>query len=194
MTRRISAFFYGLPRGWVALASTVIFFVFTATALPAQARKAETYAAGGPTPDTSLFYSASDIYAWASAFGADGRAEYVQARYTFDLVWPLVYTFLLVAVITWLLGTFLKPGDKWSWLNLVPFAPLLFDYAENISASIVIARYPATTPVLADVVTVFTTAKWATLSASFVLLAVIAVVALVRRGTRKSLTPKKEAV
>jgi len=194
VTRRISAFFYSLRRGRVALASTVIFFVFTATALPAQARKSETYAAGGPTPDTSLFYSANDIYAWASAFGPDGRDQYVQARYTFDLVWPLIYALLLVAVITWLLGTFLKPGDKWRRLNLVPFAPLLFDYAENISASIVITRYPATTPVLADVVTVFTTAKWVTLSASFALLVVIAVVAFVRRGTRKSLTTKKEAV
>jgi len=194
VTRRISEFFYGLPRGWMALVSTVIFFVFTATVLPAQARKSESYAAGGPTPDTSLFYSANDLYSWAGAFGADGRDAYVQARYTFDLVWPLVYTFLLVAVITWLLGTFLKPGDKWRRLNLVPFAPLLFDFAENISASIVIARYPATTPVLADVVTVFTTAKWVTLSASFLLLAYIAVVALVRRGRRKSLTVKEEAI
>ncbi len=194
MTRRLSEFFFGLPRGWMALASTVIFFAFTATALPAQARKAETYAAGGPTPDTSLFYSASDLYGWANAFGADGRAEYVQARYTFDLIWPLVYTFLLVAVITWLLGRFLEPGQKWRRLNLVPFLPLLFDYAENLSASIVIARYPATTPFLADLVSVFTTAKWVTLAASFVLLVLVAVVALVRRGSRKPVTVKEEAV
>ena len=43
-------------------------------------------------------YSTSDLYEMAQSYGADGRGLYVKARFTFDLVWPLVYTLFLVTI------------------------------------------------------------------------------------------------
>lgn len=201
MTAVSEALYRALSRGWAALVGTVVFVVFSATVLPAQAEQAETYAgSAGGTPDSSFLYTAADLYAWAEAFGADGRAEYVQARYTFDLVWPLVYTFFLTAVLCWLLPKVLAPGSRWRLVNLLPLAALLLDYAENLSASIVVARWPDTTPVLADLATVFTAGKWLALAAAFILVAYAGVVAVVRRlrggGAPPAApsVPRKEAV
>ena len=49
-----------------------------------------------------------------------------------------------------------------------------------------VARYPARTPVLADLAPVFTAAKWLTLTACFVLLAVGVVAAAVAAIHRRS--------
>ena len=190
---------YRVSRGWVVLASSAVFVLFTVTVLPAQADRAKEYAGGGPTPDTSFFYSASDLYRWAEAFGADGRSDYIQARFTFDLLWPLVYTVFLATLLSWLLVRAVPATSRWRLLNLLPVLALLCDYAENVGASIVIARFPSNTPVLADLTTVFTMLKWISLSAAFALVPVVGVIALVRRGRTDTPlldppTPKEEAV
>jgi hypothetical protein len=190
--QRLSAFFYRVSRGKVALAATVFFVAFTAIVPPAQARKALTYTNGAPTPDTSFFYTSHDLHSWAGAYGAVGRSDYVMARFTFDVVWPLVYTFFLVTVLSWLLGRFLATDSRWRRVNTVATLPLIFDYAENVSASIVISRYPAGTPILADVVTVFTMAKWVTLVGTFILIAWVGFALLVRRW--RTTVPKKVGI
>jgi ABC-type dipeptide/oligopeptide/nickel transport system permease component len=61
---------------------------------------------------------------------------------------------------------------------------VLLDYAENVCTATVVARYPARTPVLAELAPVFTAAKWLTLTSCFVLLVVglgAALVAGIRR-------------
>ena len=182
MTALSEALYRVLSRGWTALVGTLAFVVFSATVLPAQAEKAEGYAgAADGTPDSAFFYTASDLYAWAEAFGADGRSDYVYARYTFDLVWPLVYTFFLVAVLSWLLPKVFAPGSRWRLLNLLPVLAMLLDYAENLAASIVVSRWPSETPLVADVATLFTMGKWLSLTAAFILVAYAGVAAVVRR-------------
>ncbi|MCU0510006.1 MAG: hypothetical protein MUC34_16810, partial [Anaerolineae bacterium] len=66
----------------------------------------------------------------------------------------------------------------------------LFDYLENICASIVMARYPAQTPVVDLLATIFTPIKWVFVVGSFVVLAVVAVAALARAlRNRKAARP-----
>jgi len=190
--QRLSESFYRVSRGRVALAATVFFVVFTSIVLPAQARKAGTYTNGAPTPDTSFFYTSHDLHSWAQAYGAVGRSDYVMARFTFDVVWPLAYTLFLVTVLSWLLGRFLATDGRWRRVNVIAVLPLMFDYAENVAASVVISRYPAGTPVLADVVTVFTMAKWVTLVGAFILIAWVGCALLVRRW--RTTVPKKVGV
>ena len=100
---RLSRWLYRVSKGWVALAAIVLFFVFT-PADPARNRPRglRRLQAIGPSPDQSFFYSTGDLYRMADAFGAAGRAAYVRARWTFDVVWPLVYTFFLATAISWL--------------------------------------------------------------------------------------------
>ena len=159
--RKTSSWLYGISTGWVALAGLVIFFIFTATVLPSQAAKAEEAAAGAGSPDLSFtYYPAATLYQWADQYGASGRQAYVRARFTFDLAWPVVYTIFLVTSISWTFGRGFPPHSPWRLANLLPLAAVLFDLLENISASLVIARFPLRTAGFDSLAGVFTLLKW----------------------------------
>jgi hypothetical protein len=180
MAHRLSRWLRRISTGWVALAMTGIFLLFTAWVLPTQADRAEAETGGGASPDTSFVYTPADLYAMAEAYGASGRRAYVRARFTFDLIWPLVYLAFLAAVISWLVGRAF-PGTDWIQLaNLAPVLGALFDYLENVSTSLVMIRYPARTPVVALLAPIFTAVKWIFVGGSFGLLAVGVVGAVVR--------------
>jgi hypothetical protein len=183
--RRLSDRLVESASGRGALVSVLVFVVFSATVLPWQAAQAREAVGEAGSPDTSFWYSADRLYALAEAYGEDGRSAYVLARVTFDVVWPLVYTAMLVLVIGWLLRRSFEFGHPARLIVLLPVAALLADYAENICTAVVMARYPDTTPVLAELAGVATAAKWTTLSAAFLMVPVLAVVAFLRRGRNK---------
>ncbi len=172
MLKRISDFFYSISRGWAALIALAVFAVFIGVVLPDQARKAETYSADAGSPDTSFFYSPADLYRMADAYGAEGRSAYIRARLTFDVVWPLAYLFFLATSVSWALTRALPAGDRWRLLNLFPLAGVVFDYLENISAALVMGRYPDPTPFVDILTPVFTAAKWIFVNGSFVILVI----------------------
>jgi hypothetical protein len=164
---RLSRWLQRNSTGWVALAALLVFVAFSALALPRQSRP-QASAAG--TPDLSLFYSKGDLYRWAEAYGEQGRRDYVRARFTFDVAWPLVYTFFLATAISWLCGKAFQPGSRWQLANLAPVLGMLFDFMENITTSLVMARFPQPTPVIDALAGVFTLLKWGFIAASFLLL------------------------
>ncbi len=159
-------------RGWMAIAAVVLFVVFTAIVLPAQAAAGAFYTVRYAAPDTSVWYSPDDLYAAAQAWGTEGRAAYVWARVTFDVVWPIVYGAFLVATLAWVWARGTAPGSRWRRVALLPVVVVMLDYAENICTATVMARYPARTPVLAEVAPLFTAGKWVALSAGFLLLGI----------------------
>jgi len=170
MGKQISGWLRRVSTGWVALSGLVIFLLFTALVLPQQATKAAQETGSAESPDTSFFYSASDLYKIAESYGEPGRQAYVRARFTFDLVWPLVYTLFLATAISWAFGRAFAPDSRWQRANLAPLLGALFDYLENVSTSLVMLRYPARTPVVDGLASVFTMLKWGFIGASFVLL------------------------
>jgi hypothetical protein len=178
---RVAERFVALASGRRALVSIIVFVVFSATVLPWQAGIARGYTEGAGSPDSSLFYTREQLYAFAEAYGADGRSSYVLARLTFDVVWPLVYGAMLVLVIGWLLTKCTDFGDLPRLVILLPVLAVLADYAENTCTAIVMARWPETTDVLASLAGVFTAVKWTTLSLAFLVVPVLGVAALVRR-------------
>ena len=164
--------------GRVALLALIVFIAFSVLALPRQSRSQVSEAG---TPDLSLYYSRGDLYRWAEAYGEQGRQDYVRARFTFDVAWPLVYTFFLVTAISWLCAKAFEPASRWQLANLAPVLGMLFDFLENIATSLVMARYPQPTPVLDSLAGVFTLLKWGFIGASFMLLIVALGVAVWRR-------------
>jgi len=168
MLKRISNRLYRLSSGWVTLAALVIFLAFTALVLPSQAASADELGEG--TPDLSLYYSPADLYRFAESYGEQGRQAYVRARFTFDLVWPLVYTFFLVTATSWLYARSFGPDSPWRLVNLLPLAGMLFDLLENLSTSLIMLRYPARTPVVDALAPAFTLVKWLFIGGSFIAL------------------------
>ena len=169
MLNRISNSFYSFSTGWMTLLGLVVFVLFMIFILPQQSQKAEAYS-GGTSPDTSYFYSAQDLYRMADDYGPEGRAAYIHARFTFDLIFPLAYLFFLVTSISWLFARAFPSDSRWRLLNLFPLAGAVFDYLENISTSLVMGRYPDPTPVIDFLAPVFTLVKWVFVNGSFVIL------------------------
>lgn len=175
-----------LGTGPVAIAGLVAFLLFGALVLPRQAAAAEQAAGGAGSPDTSVFYTSDRLIQLAEAYGPAGRTAYVQARWTFDLAFPLVYGSFLVTSISWLLQRVLAPVSPWHRLNLVPVAAVGFDFLENTATSLVMARYPAPTPLAAALAPWLTLLKWTFVFGSFGLLVVVVLVAMAHGLRRRS--------
>ncbi|HAV77777.1 MAG TPA: hypothetical protein DCX53_10555 [Anaerolineae bacterium] len=182
MLKTLSIKLYTLSSGTITLIALVVFALVVAFVLPAQAERAEASSGGADSPDTSFFYTSQDLYDMAEAYGTEGRAAYVRARFTFDLVFPLSYLFFLATSISWVMQRAVPDAEsRWRLLNLFPVFGALFDYLENISASVVMLNYPQYTPILDWLTPVLTLIKWFFVNGSFVILVPAVVVAVMRR-------------
>ena len=183
--KKLSALLQRLSLGSVVLLATLIFIVFTATVLPRQSAAAEANGAGAATPDLSFFYTPTELVRMAEAYGVDGRQAYVRARFTFDVAWPLVYTFFLVTTTSWLFRRGFPAESRWQFANLVPLLAALFDFLENMTTSWVMLRFPDQAPLAGILASLATPLKWIFVGGSFLLLVVgivAAIVTAIRRG------------
>jgi hypothetical protein len=144
--------------------------IFSAAVLPWQAEKADQNSGGVGSPDMSLFYSAEDLYTLAESYGENGRTAYIQARVTFDIIFPLVYTAFLATSISWVFSRIITEDSKWQLAGTVPVMGMVFDFLENGAVSLVMARYPDSTPIIVSLAPILTLLKWVFVSGSFVLL------------------------
>ncbi len=72
----------------------VVVFVFSVMAiLPGMTGNLSENTGTDISPDTSIIYSAEELYKMAENYSVEGRAYYIYSRYTFDLIWPAVYPF-----------------------------------------------------------------------------------------------------
>ena len=177
---RVSERIRSLSNTKVTISATIIFLVFTATVLPVQSEKASKDS-GPNSIDTSLFTTVEERYEIAESYGEEGRDAYIYARFTFDLVWPIVYTVFLTSLISWVFTRAFNEGSVWQKSNLIPVTGMMLDYLENISASIVMLRYPARTPFIDLAATLFTPMKWLFVGGSFIALMVGVVKYIVKK-------------
>jgi len=180
MAQRISDWLYRVSTGWVTVLALLLFLIFTALVLPAQSNDASEFSAGTGSPDLELFYTPQQIYSWAEIYGEQGRSDYIYARFTFDLVWPLVYTFFFASATSWCFHRIIPLTSKLRLANITPLVAILLDYLENSSTSIIMWRYPSRSPVLDWLAPIFTFSKWVFVIGSFGLLLLGAVVVIVQ--------------
>lgn len=173
-----------ISSGWLALALTALMIVFMVWVLPDQAAKADVTSQGASSIDTLFFYQPGQLFEIAEAYGEEGRQAYIRARWTFDLVFPLVYGGFLITAIGWLLGTSTKPESKLRLLVLAPLVGVVFDYLENTAASLVLGVYPVRLGWAAFLASGFTLIKWIFVYGGFVVLLAAFIIWLV--GRRKN--------
>ncbi|HYF62236.1 MAG TPA: hypothetical protein VD886_05435 [Herpetosiphonaceae bacterium] len=184
--RHLSAWFSRASSWPAALAATVVFAVFLTVVLPQQSRATRAVTGGARSPDTALFYTPAELYEIAEIYGPAGRAAYVRARWTFDVVWPLAYTAFLTTMLSIVVGRVAAAGSPWRLANLAPLVGMLCDYLENSATSLVLGRFPQRTPGVDMLAPLFTALKWLFVNGSFVLLAGGAVIAGWRWGAARS--------
>jgi tetrahydromethanopterin S-methyltransferase subunit B len=178
---RLSDWIHGIANGRVAISALIAFLLFTALVLPGQASSVAANTQDAASPDTSFYYTAVDLYQMASEYGEEGREAYIQARFTFDLIWPLVYAVFLSTSISWTYRRAFALESLWQRANVVPVLAALFDYLENISTSLVMFRYPIATPVLDSSAGIITMVKWVFVVGSFALLLIGMILGVARR-------------
>lgn len=188
--KRLSNFFYKLSAGWLVIAMLVVFALFMIFVMPVFSAKAAQYSNGLPSPDTSLFYSGSDLYTMAQGYGQAGRDSFINIRWTLDLLFPLVYTAFFITTTSWFLRRITPLSSKLRMLNLVPLAGFVFDLLENGATSVVMIRFPANAPIAQAFAPVFTPIKWIAVFAAFLLLIICLFVWIIRRlrSSKKSNT------
>jgi hypothetical protein len=162
----------------IFLVSLVVFMLFMALVLPRISETSRQITGTTDSPDTSFWYTAEDLYSIAEEYGEVGRAHYIRSRFTFDVVWPLAYGFFLLSALTMLYRS--RQSGFRRKINLLPVAGVIFDYLENISASIVMFRFPDETPLIAGITPWFTLSKWLFIYASFLMLVFGVILAVVR--------------
>lgn len=108
------------------------------------------------SPDTGFFYSVSSLLELMEQYGAQGRRVYIIMRWTFDVIWPLVYTTFFVVTISYLV---INPSYSKYWL-IAPILGVVFDFLENILLTIHMAVYPQELTILLYITPFMTLIKW----------------------------------
>lgn len=162
---------------WASL-SALVFLAFILWVLPTVSQ----YSAQiGLTEsiDTSFGLSADRLWAIAEGYGETLRQAYLIQRWTFDLVFPLVYGGFL-----WISGLYLFKRLQWkmelNWILAIIPLGVLFDYLENSLVSLVFLTVPQRLPGLCELAVIMIPVKWFFVMSSMVLVSGLGVWALVR--------------
>ncbi len=107
------------------------------------------------SPDTMFFYSSGRFYDLMESYGQSGRNLYIILRWTFDLVYPLVYGLFFMMIMIAL-------NSKIKFL-FFPILGVIFDYLENTVATINVGIYPKEVDFLVYLMQVFSLMKWLSL-------------------------------
>ena len=141
--KKLSDFLIQKSSGKLVLAGLIMFVVFSIFTLPGQNELTARYSQGTGSPDTSLYYSGESIYRMAEKYGEEGRAAYINARWSFDLAFPIIYTFFFMTSISWTMARGSLYKTWFARLNLLPLFTMVFDLFENLFASIVFSAFPS---------------------------------------------------
>lgn len=188
LLKNISSWLFQISNGWVTLTALFIFVLFSVLVLPAQSSQADEISGETGSPDMSFFYSSQNLFDMAEAYGEQGRSEYIRARFTFDLIWPIVYGSFLSTSISWLIKRADLSKTPLGFLNLVPVFGVIFDYFENITTSWVMFRYPQPALLPAMLAPFLTATKWILVGGSFgiLILGLVTVIWDTIRSQKKS--------
>ena len=145
----------------------LFFVIFTATVLPAISSLSFKLIGVSESPDTGFLFDVNLLYDIVNSYGEKGRKYYIILRWTFDIVWPIIYTIFLLTSTLYLLR---KNGNKISFkIAYIPLIALSFDYLENINSTIIMAIYPTRFDLLGYLLLASSLVKWIVLSIGFVL-------------------------
>ena len=165
--KKSSNWLHKVSRTWLLLASLGLMILFMIFVLPSQAQKSSQEIGSDRSPDTSFFYTPEELYQLAEEYGTDGRQAYIRARWTFDLIFPLVYTVFLTVGISWFSQRITGWHQSWRLANLLPLLGGIFDLLENTATSLAMSLYPAKVQLVLFSASLFTPVKWILVSLSF---------------------------
>lgn len=139
--------------------TSIIFVLFVIFVLPYFARLTAEKTNSNFSPDTGFFYSLEEFYNNMEIYGIEGRNFYILMRWTFDIVWPIVYFCFYLST----LGYLAKKLEKKQQILFfaLPVFGVGFDFLENLLATINVSLYPNRAEFLLRLLQVSSLFKWA---------------------------------
>jgi hypothetical protein len=138
MLKKLSNLLYTLTRGWLIAVVLVVLIGFIALTVPLL------QAASGDVEglDVRFYYPPEDAFAAVDAYTPTGRSALRTLYLTVDVVNPVLYTALLVLLVSWLFQRGFAPHSTWRLLNVFPIGAALCDLLESLSVVTMLTAYP----------------------------------------------------
>jgi len=155
----------------VFIMATILFVIFLVGVLPFIARFSAEKIGVAESPDTMLFYNDEELYDMVEAYGEKGREIYIILRWTFDLIWPLVYMSCLLSGLILFYKDLINIPLKYP-IYTVGFLGAVLDYIENIGNTIIMSRFPTRLSYVVKISALATLSKWSLIAIGFFVLAI----------------------
>jgi hypothetical protein len=107
--------------------------------------------------DLTFGFNPQKTLMMVAGYGDAARSYYARTEMTIDIVYPVIYAFLLGIILT-----LLYRESAYAWVSLVPFICLLLDYLENINIVILLITFPQQSFAIATLCEIFKLMKWLT--------------------------------
>lgn len=153
------------------IVTTIIFGLFITLVLPYFSNLTTRITNSNFSPDTGFFYSPDTFYANMELYGKEGRNFYVLMRWTFDIVWPIVYTSFFLSILVFF--TNIYEGKTKQKILYMPFLAVGFDFIENILATINVSIYPSKSIATIILMQISSTLKWIVILCTSILIIIL---------------------
>ncbi|WKZ39269.1 MAG: hypothetical protein QY328_13470 [Anaerolineales bacterium] len=184
MLNNLSERFYKWAKGWLVLVLLVLDGFFAGFLMPLIGGMMQDGTGLVQPLDLMLFSTPDRTFDMIERYGEYGRPFYRNVELTVDIIYPVIYLFAFGLLISWLFQRGFSPNSKMMKLNVMPLGAWFFDLLENLNIVALLSMYPAKPAVLAWLLMVLTTVKWAFAGASILLILVGLVMAL-KNGFKK---------
>ncbi len=155
----------------VLIALTVLYPLFPLLILPAVVDTE-----GAPILDTYIFYNANVVYSVLSQYSEAARHSYMLGAVTVDVIYPVYYSVSLSLLLAYVIKPLSSGKGRIQYLRLLPFLPMVADFAENLLLSRVFSSWPARLDWVADIAGYVTLIKWSGLMFVFIVILLLAVI------------------
>ena len=168
---RISQFLYAKTSTKLVTLCLISYILFTAFIMLSGAKKIAELS-GNPVEvlDLTVGYSISEFNAIVSIYSEEARHFAAFFTITADVVYPLVYGFLLSFWIALIFRPMHQKSGKWKNLPLFPFAIILVDLVENGLLCQLLYTFPNQSNTLVQIASILTQTKWSLLIICFLLI------------------------
>ena len=161
--RRFSDGLARYARGWIIMVAWVVTALFPIVLFPLAG--APSAALQAEAIDLHFSYTPQNVYQILAELSEQGLQASVRMHLTVDILYPIAYALAFGLLITYFSRRLFQPQSWLQRLNLLPFAALLADFAENIGVVLLIRAYPEQLTGLARLTSLATSSKWLLVSA-----------------------------
>ncbi len=159
--RKLSSWFYDHATGRLVLFFLVLLLPFSAYIFPTMQKKMG-QGEQADVLDIHFGFTSSEASEVLDKMGEQGRGIYQITELVVDSLYPILYTFFLIFLLSLLVKKVPFRDTRLSLLNLFPLLTTLFDFSENTGIVTLINQFPTLSPTTVLFTSLANMGKWGT--------------------------------